>query len=595
MKNSTGENTSMKRFNKIFIFIILLSCFCFGNKVFARTVTSCGTTWVTSSSSRGGCGSCSIDYSSPTGYCSNNSSGYPFALCSSNKAGYTYKLYNFKCLEAVTEEHYTLTINPNGGSFNDETTAAKTASPDLIVGQGNWWNISDYAVSRTGYTFEGWYDSATGGTKVYNADGTCVNGTSYWTNNGYKNAGDLTVYAHWKSKTYKVTVHPNGGTISSGDTAITTNSDGTLSFEATYDATYYYSLGVDAVRSGYTMKGIYDATSGGAKLWDDTNKNKICLGDGTYWNSNHEWIFDNDSQTLDLYVQWESDAIRYTVDCLADSSGNLITDINSKIANNGEYQIITKTFEVPKTETRTFCIGKLIKKESAISYIGYYADVDDDGTVDGVIFADLAFNESGTWGNNNNGTWSYTAQTGLKDYYVSQESYTGKFGTAAVISPVSGTTGNDRFYVMALSDISTDRYDFHQGLAQKNSLDTIVSAVGETDNDFGSGKSNSEKLETYYENNDDKDLHYTDAGHKDTWGQIKEGWFVASKSEWSAFANNLNITSSNYSLLGLSDWYWAASVYNYLHPYMIYFKGDALYGNNVLQHCSYNVRLATTY
>ena len=227
-------------------------------------------------------------------------------------------------------------------------------------------------------------------------------------------------------------------------------------------------------------------------------------------------------------------------------------------------------------------------------YIGSYADIDGDGTVDGVIFADLAFGKSGEW-NNSNGAYSYTAQNNLKQYYVSQISYTGKFDTKPVISPVSGTTGNDRFYVMALSDISTDVYDFHQGLAQKYSLDTVVSAVGETENDFGSGKGNSEKLETYYENNDDKDLHYTDAGHKDTWGQIKEGWFVASKSEWSAFADNLNITSSNYSSLGLSDWYWAASVYNYLHPYMIYFKENALYNNNEVQRCSYNVRLATTY
>ena len=164
-----------------------------------------------------------------------------------------------------------------------------------------------------------------------------------------------------------------------------------------------------------------------------------------------------------------------------------------------------------------------------------------------------------------------------------------------VISPVSGTTGNDRFYVMALSDISTDRYDFHRGLAQKLLLNTVVSAVGETENDFGLGKSNSEKLETYYEDHDDKDLDYAERGHMDTWGQIKEGWFVASKSEWSAFADNLKITSSNYSSLGLSDWYWAASVYNNLHPYMIYFKENALYNNNVLQHCSYNVRLATTY
>lgn len=32
--------------------------------------------------------------------------------------------------------------------------------------------------------------------------------------------------------------------------------------------------------------------------------------------------------------------------------------------------------------------ARISKKES---YVGYYADIDGDGTVDGVIFADLAF------------------------------------------------------------------------------------------------------------------------------------------------------------------------------------------------------------
>ena len=368
MKNLTGENTSMKRFNKIFIFIILLGCFCFGNKVFAKTVTSCGTTWVKSSTANGGCGTCQIDSSSPTGFCSNNSSGYPYKTCSEDayNKGYVYKLYYFKCLEAVTEDHYTLTVNPNGGSFSDGSTVATTASPDLVFGWGNWYNINGFTPSRTGYTFDGWYDSATGGTKVYDAEGICINGT-YWKDKMYQYNGDLTVYAHWIPKTYKVTIHPNGGKLTTDDPSITTNSDGSMTFTAEYGTNSYYSLGIYAVRDNCSVKGIYNATSGGIKLWDDTNKNKICLGDGIYWNSNHEWIFDNDSQILDLYVQWESNAIRYTVDCLADSSGNFITDINSKIVNNGKYQIITKTFEVTKTETRTFCIGKL-KSKTKVTY-----------------------------------------------------------------------------------------------------------------------------------------------------------------------------------------------------------------------------------
>lgn len=53
------------------------------------------------------------------------------------------------------------------------------------------------------------------------------------------------------------------------------------------------------------------------------------------------------------------------------------------------------------------------------------------------------------------------------------------------------------------------------------------------------------------------------ADHKDMWGQIQEevakGWFVPSKAEWSAFAEELGITSSNYTSKGLSNYCWSSS------------------------------------
>ena len=37
--------------------------------------------------------------------------------------------------------------------------------------------------------------------------------------------------------------------------------------------------------------------------------------------------------------------------------------------------------------------------EKTKSYVGYYADIDGDGTVDGIIYADLAVGGSGQWSN----------------------------------------------------------------------------------------------------------------------------------------------------------------------------------------------------
>ena len=97
---------------------------------------------------------------------------------------------------------FKLTLNPNGGVSNGNT-GAFTLSPDVIIGYGNWWDIGRYTPTRTGYTFNGWYNAPSGGTKVYNADGTNVPNTAYW--DGLKRwiyRGNLTVYAQWTQNTY---------------------------------------------------------------------------------------------------------------------------------------------------------------------------------------------------------------------------------------------------------------------------------------------------------------------------------------------------------------------------------------------------------
>ena len=103
-------------------------------------------------------------------------------------------------------KEYKLTLNPNSGTFEDGTTKAKTLSPNLFYGGGNWWDISKYPASRKGYILDGWYDKASGGEKVYQADGSCVDGT-YWKNKKYQYEGDLTVYAHWKRNTCNVKIN----------------------------------------------------------------------------------------------------------------------------------------------------------------------------------------------------------------------------------------------------------------------------------------------------------------------------------------------------------------------------------------------------
>ncbi len=59
-----------------------------------------------------------------------------------------------------------------------------------------------------------------------------------------------------------------------------------------------------------------------------------------------------------------------------------------------------------------------------------------------------------------------------------------------------------------------------------------------------------------------------DSRYPDMWGisvvnsrtwNSSSGWFIPSRSEWAAFADQLGITTSNYSSKDLSDEYWSSS------------------------------------
>ena len=83
---------------------------------------------------------------------------------------------------------YTMTFNTNGGSCD---TATRVCHVDTAIG-------TLPAATREYYTFKGWYTARTGGKKVTSA---------------YQQATDanITLYAHWEPKTYKMTFDPNGG------------------------------------------------------------------------------------------------------------------------------------------------------------------------------------------------------------------------------------------------------------------------------------------------------------------------------------------------------------------------------------------------
>ena len=232
------------------------------------------------------------------------------------------------------------------------------------------------------------------------------------------------------------------------------------------------------------------------------------------------------------------------------------------------------------------------KISKSLSYVGYYADIDDNGTVDGIIYADLAIGGGGQWVNTNGNYEVDKIQEveSIKDYYISQSTYEGKLGTKSVISLIGGE--KERFYVMALEDIDEIvHYFYYNGY--------MTDYATATSKDFGKGMSNTITMINKWKNSE-----YGTQNSNDVWALIQEkveqGWFVPSIEEWAAFAGNLEINTSNFGEKGIQDWYWSSSQFDTTHSWYINFNVGQIFGSTIdWQRCyisnSLYIRLSTVF
>ncbi len=128
------------------------------------------------------------------------------------------------------------------------------------------------------------------------------------------------------------------------------------------------------------------------------------------------------------------------------------------------------------------------------SYVGYYADIDGNGTVDGVIYADLAMGNTGDgeYGNNGFGAYTIPQISDTKKYYIVKKDYEDDFGKKDVITGKG--YGKERFYIMALDNFNLGTsycwYDAAYGNMRDYNEATSV--------DFGKGKQNTKKMIEYW-------------------------------------------------------------------------------------------------
>ena len=125
-------------------------------------------------------------------------------------------------IQITANPTYKITLNTNGGTINSgEVSSYK-------LGEGA---ILPTNVTKTGYTFEGWYTNS-------NFSGSRV------TSIGITETGDKTYYAKWTANTYTVTLNKNGGTINSGNITSYTYGRGA-------------TLPTNVTKTGYTFGGWY--------------------------------------------------------------------------------------------------------------------------------------------------------------------------------------------------------------------------------------------------------------------------------------------------------------------------------------------------
>lgn len=269
--------------------------------------------------------------------------------------------------------------------------------------------------------------------------------------------------------------------------------------------------------------------------------------------------------------------------------------------------------------------------EKADSYVGYYADIDNDGKVDGIIYADMIVGntKSGRWNNDGYSVYDVTKiedVTTVKDYVVSSKIYEGQtiagrykandgFGEKEVLVPARNSTGTeDRFYIMSLENFKTADYETFYWYY--NALGKLDRGIAKSTIDFGEGKENTIKMLNDWNNNTAtygaQTIASSGKARIDLWGAIQDNqyelvqtaqdskkWFVPSKSEWCAFGEELEIKTRGYAICGLGGWYWSSSqgksVYGYHFGYLANFYNGGM-------SCDYNsvnvvcaVRLSATF
>jgi uncharacterized repeat protein (TIGR02543 family) len=180
-----------------------------------------------------------------------------------------------------TAKSYKVTYDAAGGK--NLSVTAKTVKYGSKYG-------THATTSRTGYSFAGWHDQKSGGTKI-------TKDTKVGTAKAH------TLYAHWTAKNYTLKYNVNSGTPLA---------------EKSKTVKYGSKYGELAVpeRMGYTFKGWWTKASGGSQI-KDTTKVKI-------------------TKTTTVYAHWAAKSYKVTYD----ATGGKLTPTSKTVKYGSKYGVL---------------------------------------------------------------------------------------------------------------------------------------------------------------------------------------------------------------------------------------------------------------
>ncbi len=186
-----------------------------------------------------------------------------------------------KTLVTINNATLTFDATTNGGTLSGTTPLyTKKGIAGLYTGISNTTAASAPTASKAGYSFDGWYTSPAGGSRVYNSTPTLqasVNGytdsSSKWTITENK-----TLYAQFVPGSYTVTYNCNGGSgVPSSQTGM-------------YGSSFTINTSLCSTpKTGHTQNWWNEKADGTGTAWSSNNR------------TNWTWNYTND---VTLYAQW---------------------------------------------------------------------------------------------------------------------------------------------------------------------------------------------------------------------------------------------------------------------------------------------------